>query len=61
MYEKNKLNAHYIILYNNRRDGNVVRTLARQIHPDTYRYLVDAYEMATKDPFGYFIIDLPIL
>lgn len=64
IFEKGKcmrtisLNAHYIILFKNRRDGNVVRTLARPIHPDNYRYLVDAYEMATKDPFGYLIIDL---
>lgn len=64
IFEKGKcmrtisLNAHYIILFKNRRDGNVVRTLARQIHPDNFRYLVEAYEKATKDPFGYLIIDL---
>ena len=52
------LNSHYIILLKNPRDSQQIATLARQIYPADWRFLVEAYEEATSEPHGYLVLDL---
>ncbi len=51
------LNAHYIVLMKNTRDKAQVKYLAGQVFPGKSKFLVDAYEDATKDPFSYLLLD----
>ena len=63
-FSKNKhmrtisLNAQYIVLFKNPRDNSQFMHLARQLYPHNYRYAMDAYINATKDAFGYLVVDL---
>ena len=63
-FNKNKhmrtisLNAQYIVLFKNPRDNSQFAHLARQLYPHNFRYAVDSYINATKDAFGYLLIDL---
>ena len=63
-FNKNKhmrtisLNAQYIVLFKNPRDNSQFAHLARQLYPHNYRYAMDAYINATKEPFGYLVTDL---
>lgn len=50
-------NAKYIFLMKNARDKRQIATLASQIYPGNHRVLLDAYEKATKPPYGYLCID----
>lgn len=52
------LNAKYIVLMKNPRDKSQVYTLGRQLFPDKHNYFREAYEEATRDPYGYLLIDL---
>ena len=52
------LNSHYIILFKNPRDNQQISTLARQMYPKRSQFLEEAFRDATKDPFGYLLIDL---
>jgi hypothetical protein len=52
------LNAHYIILFKNPRDKQQIGVLARQMFGSDYKYMVEAYQMATEEPHGYLLIDL---
>lgn len=52
------LNTHYLILFKNPRDANQVATLARQMYPGKSKFLLEAFEDATKEPYGYLLIDL---
>lgn len=52
------LNANYIILMKNPRDGAQIMNLARQIFPKKSKRLTEAYDEATKEPYGYIVIDL---
>jgi hypothetical protein len=51
------LNAHYLILMKNTRDRAQITHLARQVYPHKARFLVDAYNDATTQPFSYLMID----
>jgi energy-coupling factor transporter ATP-binding protein EcfA2 len=51
------LNVHYLVLFKNPRDQTVVDFVSRQAFPTNKRYLVDAFQDATKDPHGYLFID----
>ena len=51
------LNTYYLILMKNARDVSQVTTLSRQLYPGSSRLLVEAYRDATKQPFGYLVID----
>ncbi len=44
------LNTHYIVLFKNPRDAGQVSTLARQMYPGKRKFVVEAYEDATKEP-----------
>ena len=50
------LNAHYMVLFKNPRDVMQIATLARQIGRS--KFLVEAFNDATTNPFGYLLIDL---
>jgi hypothetical protein len=52
------LNTHYIVLFKNPRDAGQVSTLARQMYPGKSKFVIEAYEDATKEPNGYLLIDL---
>lgn len=52
------LNSSYIIYFKNPRDKTQIRYLARQICPDNSKFVEEAYRDATKEPYGYIMIDL---
>ena len=52
------LNAHYIVLFKNPRDKTVVISLAKQMYPGNVKFMREAYEDATKEPYGYLFVDL---
>jgi hypothetical protein len=64
LFHKNKfvrtinLNTHYIVLFKNPRDAGQVAVLARQMYPGKSKFVVEAFEDATKEPYGYLLIDL---
>jgi hypothetical protein len=51
------LNAQYIIICKNPRDGQQIRTLASQIFPGKGQFLIGVYEYITKEPFQPILID----
>lgn len=52
------LNSHYIILFKNPRDRLQITTLGRQMYPGQSQFLTEAFKDATKDAYGYLLIDL---
>jgi hypothetical protein len=64
MYYKSKqartmsLNTQYLILFKNPRDATQVATLGRQMYPNNSKFLVEAFNDATKRPYGYLLLDL---
>lgn len=52
------LNAHYLVLFKNRRDLSQVSHLGKQLFPRHLKYFQEVYEDATKKPFSYLMIDL---
>lgn len=57
-YQICSLNAHYIVLMKNRRDGASVSYLARQISPYNGKFITEAYLDATKKPYSYLLFDM---
>jgi len=64
LFPKNKiartlsLNAHYMVLFKNPRDASQFAHLARQMYPKTSQFAVEAYKDATREPYGYLLVDL---
>ena len=52
------LNCHYLIIFKNFRDSTQINTLSRQMFPNKYRFLPEAFEDATSSLHGYLFIDL---
>lgn len=52
------LNCHYLILMKNPRDRSQIYCLARQLYPSNPKFLLEAFEDATKEPYSYLKIDL---
>ena len=52
------LNTHYLGLFRNLRDASQVSHLGRQLFPGKGQVLVDAYQEATRLPYGYLVIDV---
>ena len=52
-----RVNAHYLLVTKNPSDKLQIQTLARQLFPKKQQFLVEAYEDATREPFGYLLID----
>jgi hypothetical protein len=51
------INVQYLVLFKNPRDQTVVDFVSRQAFPTNKKYLIDAFQDATKDPHGYLFID----
>ena len=51
------LNTHYYAIFKNPRDKSQFETLARQMYPSNSKALVDVFEDATKQAYGYLFID----
>lgn len=64
LFGKNKehrtisLNAHYIVLFKNPRDGSQITNLAKQMYPGRVAYLQESFKDATTEPHGYLLLDL---
>ena len=52
------LNSHYLILFKNPRDKGQIRVLGSQMYPGENGFLISAYQDATKNRYGYLLIDL---
>jgi hypothetical protein len=52
------LNSQYIILLKSARDKQQIGTLGRQLYPKNSNFFIDVYNDATKEAFGYLLIDL---
>ena len=52
------LNSKYIVVYKNPREKQQVAHLARQVYPENWRGLHQAYLDCTKKPHGYLLVDL---
>ena len=52
------LNSQHLVLFNNPRDQQQIRVLARQMYPGQSEKFLNTYRMAISKPFGYLLIDL---
>jgi hypothetical protein len=52
------LNCHYIVLFQNLRDGMQIQRLGQQIFPGQGHVLVESYKNCVENPYGYLVIDL---
>jgi len=52
------LNANYMIIFQNPRDLQQIRVLARQMYPDDSKFLIESFQDSTTKPHGYLFIDL---
>ena len=52
------LNSQYITLFRNPRDRLQISILARQMYPGNQKFMTESYYDATKEPYGYLLVDL---
>ena len=52
------LNCHYMIVFNNRRDLNQIKVLARQIMPGRSNFFIDSYQKAVSTLYSYLVVDI---
>jgi len=52
------LNVKYIHIHKNPRENAQIQYLARQLSPNDYKWIVEAYHTATSQPYSCFIIDV---
>ena len=52
------LNAHYLVVFKNPRDGSQIIHLAKQLYPGKTKYVRHTFELATRLPHGYLLVDL---
>lgn len=52
------LNTKYMVLFKNPRDKLQIVSLARQMYPGKTQFFLEAFEDATKTPYGYLVVDL---
>lgn len=52
------LNAHYLVLFRNRRDQSQITHLGRQLYPSKLKFFQESFADATSKPYGYLLIDL---
>lgn len=57
-YREISLNSHYMFLFKCRRDINQIAHLAKQLYPRKTKFFLEAYEDATKKPYGYLLVDM---
>lgn len=62
MFEKSlktaRNNAHYLVLLRNPSGQLQIRNLGTQLFPRRLSYFMDAYKDATKENFGYLLVDM---
>ncbi|XP_045201506.2 uncharacterized protein LOC123555043 [Mercenaria mercenaria] len=51
-------NCHYLVMFNNPVDKQSMITLARQMYPGKTEYFLKKFEKATKQPYGFLLVDL---
>lgn len=51
------LNTYYLVLMKNMRNASQISVLGRQLYPGRSKLLIDAYTDATKQAFGYLVVD----
>ena len=49
------LNCHYLVLFKSPRDSSQVNHLAKQMFPGHVKYMQEAFQDATKRPYGYLL------
>ncbi|GFX85997.1 uncharacterized protein TNCV_3719411 [Trichonephila clavipes] len=52
------LNAHYLVLFKNRRDQSQITHLGRQLYALKVKFFQECYADATSKPYGHLLIDL---
>ncbi len=52
------LNCHYMLLMKNSRDKAQIMALAAQIYPNKSKFVIEAFNDATKSEFGYIKVDM---
>ena len=52
------LNSHYIVLFKSVRDTTPIHVLSRQMYPRKSKFLIEAFLDATREPYGYLLLDL---
>ena len=52
------LNTQYIVLFKNPHDQQQVAHLARQMYPNNWQLFLKTFHYATKEPYGYLLVDL---
>ena len=52
------LNAQYLVAFNNPRDKSQIVHLAKQMCPGELNYAKEAFALATREPYGYLLMDL---
>jgi len=64
VFEKNKyvrtisLNAHYLVLFKNLTDAGQFANFARQMHPNTFKFAMEAYCGRYEGSVRYILVDL---
>ena len=51
------LNCHYLVMFKSPRDSSQVSHLAKQMFPGHVKYMQEAFQDATKRPYGYLLCD----
>ena len=54
------LNSHYVVAFKNPRDAVGVRNLAQQAYPGRVGFVMDCFQDATSEPYGFFIRHPPM-
>ena len=52
------LNTHYFVIFKNPRDNQQIGVLAMQIYPSKSKFMIEAYEDATSQAYGYLLLNL---
>ncbi len=52
------LNVKFLHIHKNPRENAQIQYLARQLSPHSYKWIVEAFHEATKQPFSCFLVDL---
>jgi len=52
------LNAQYLVFFKSPKDSSQFVHLARQVFPHNSRFAVEAYKLATEEPYSYLLLDL---
>ena len=52
------LNAHYLVIFKNPRDGSQIVHLSKQMYPGKTHYVRQAFALATRQAHGYLVVDL---